>query len=87
MGSLITVRLSLEQEFLIVGFQGRSFSTPLDQMVYLYRLKGIDPDWRQTRQERVQYGSLPEGEYLFEVQAVDRMLNYSEPAVLHVKVD
>ncbi|NKB66343.1 MAG: SpoIIE family protein phosphatase [Candidatus Latescibacteria bacterium] len=82
-----TVRLTSDQDFLLIGLQGRSMATPPEQMLYRYRLQGVDSDWQQTRQERVQYGALPVGQYTFEVQAVDRMLNYSESAVLPIVVD
>ena len=56
-------------------------------MVYVFRLQGYDQDWRQTRENQVEYEDLPLGEYVFEVQAVDRDLNYSpEPVRVRVTV-
>jgi len=43
-------------------------------------------EWRQTREERVEYRGLPVGEYRFEVKAVDKDLNYSKPATVAVTV-
>jgi len=56
-------------------------------MVYLVRLEGYDEDWRSTRERRVEYTDLPTGEYVFQVKAVDRDLNYSEvPAEVRVTI-
>ncbi len=44
-------------------------------------------DWRNTREQRVEYQDLPRGDYTFEVEAVDRDLVYSEsPAVVALTV-
>ena len=67
-------------------FQGQSFTTRPEGMVYVYRLDGYDPDWQATREETVTYRALPRGSYTFQVQAVDRDLNYSEPAIVGVQV-
>ena len=67
-------------------FQGANMKTRLEAMVYRYRLKGHH-DWRNTRDERVEYEDLPRGEYTFEVEAVDRDLVYSEePATVKLTV-
>jgi DNA-binding NtrC family response regulator len=68
------------------GFQGRSFTTRPEGMVYVYRLDGYDADWQVTREEMVIYRALPQGHYTFQVQAVDRDLNDSAPAVIRVQV-
>ncbi|MBM3262653.1 MAG: hypothetical protein FJY97_04410 [candidate division Zixibacteria bacterium] len=47
-------------------------------MVYRYRLAGYETDWKTTHEHRVEYAELPLGDYRFEIQAVDRDLNYSE---------
>jgi len=71
----------------IFEFYGMSLKTRPDGMVYRYRLKGYDKDWRNTRQRRVEYQDLPVGDYTFEVVAVDRDLVYSEkPATVEVTV-
>jgi len=58
-------------------FRAMSFKTRPDQVVYLYRLQGYEDEWRQTRENRVEYADLPRGEYVFQVKAVDRDLDYS----------
>jgi len=58
-----------------------------DKRLYRYRLKGYDANWSQpTREERVDYPDLPAGKYTFQVQAIDRDLNYSDPADIPVEV-
>jgi two-component system response regulator HydG len=49
--------------------------------------KEIDSDWRRpTRATSFDYTFDKPGNYTFEVQAIDRDLNYSEPAVLNLTV-
>lgn len=49
------IQLPTTQEFVIFAFQGRSFTTRPEQMVYLYRLAGHHDQWRQTRADQVKY--------------------------------
>ncbi len=59
-------------------YKGMSFSTHPRDMLYVYRLKGYDPDWQPaTRKMRAYYRDLPPGDYTFQVRAIDRDLNYS----------
>ncbi|NKB68153.1 MAG: SpoIIE family protein phosphatase [Candidatus Latescibacteria bacterium] len=67
-------------------FRSQNFQTRLSQMAYSYRLQGYDADWQTTRETEAIYRDLPIGDYLFEVRAVDRDLNYSEPAAVRLKV-
>ena len=86
-GPLVEVSLPATQDRLAFAFLGTSFKTRPNQMVYQYRLEGYDDGWRQTRQRQVAYHDLPIGDYLFQVQAVDRDLNYAEePAQVRVTV-
>ena len=69
------------------AFHGMSFKTRPGGMVYRYRLKGYDEDWRNTRERLVEYQDLPMGDYTFEVLAVDRDMAYSEePATVILRV-
>ena len=77
---------SWAEEAIVVEFQGRSFTTSPTAMVYLYRLQGHDEAWRTTKSTRAEYENLPSGEYLFEVKAVDRDLNYSEPTQVLLRI-
>ncbi len=60
------LRLPHTQRHISVAFQGGSFLTSWEQLVYRYRLVGHQ-DWRQTRQRQVAYADLPVGAYTFEV--------------------
>lgn len=74
-------------ELVAFEFRGISLKTLPGQTVFCYRLVGLDDAWHHTRQNRVEYTDLPRGDYRFEVQAVDRDLNYSAlPATIDVIV-
>ena len=85
-GPVRELRLPSSQEFVTFEFQGRSMTTRPDGMVYVYRLQGYEDEWRPTRATEVEYTDLPRGDYVFQVKAVDRDLNYSEPATVTVEV-
>ncbi len=69
-------------------YKGLSFSTHPSDMLYVYRLKGYDPDWQPaTRKTWVYYRDLPPGDYTFQVRTVDRDLNYSEIAQVRLSVE
>jgi len=69
------------------AFHGMSFKTRPGGMVYRYRLKGYDEDWRNTRERLIEYQDLPMGDYTFEVLAVDRDMAYSpKPATVTLRV-
>ena len=85
-GPVSELSLPSSQQFATFQFQGRSMITSVDDMAYVYRLQGHDDQWRPTRATQVEYTDLPRGDYVFEVKAVDRDLNYSEPAHVAVKI-
>jgi serine phosphatase RsbU (regulator of sigma subunit) len=86
-GPVTQLQLSALQDYLLFEFQGASLATPPECMAYVYRLVGYEQDWRPCYVDRAEYADLPLGEYVFEVKAVDRDLNYSEkPATVKVKV-
>ncbi len=71
----------------VFEFKGLSFRTPPRQMLYTWRLEGFDEDWQPPRRLlKATYKDLPVGEYTFVVKAIDRDLNYSEPARLKLAV-
>ena len=81
------VALPSSQPLVQFAFQGRSLTTPPDRMVYVCRLEGYEEEWQTTRRTEVRYPDLPIGEYVFQVKAVDRDLNYSEPATIHLTIE
>ncbi|MBI2502733.1 MAG: SpoIIE family protein phosphatase [Candidatus Latescibacteria bacterium] len=85
-GSVPELRLPSSQELVAFEFVGASLTSSPGQMAYLYRLAGHDPDWRVTRESRVEYAGLPVGNYTFQAKAVDRDLNYSDPVSVRLVV-
>ena len=80
------IHTSVDQQ-VVFKYAGLSFSTPSSDMLYIYRLKGHDPDWQPaTRDRRAHYRDLPPGDYTFQVRAVDRDLNYSSIAQTKLSV-
>ena len=67
-----------------IEFDGASWSTR--PLVYRYRLKDRDTDWRTTRAHRAEYENLRPGTHTFEVQAVDQNLAYSPLASVTFKL-
>ena len=79
--------LSTTDQNVIFEYKGMSLSTHPRDMLYVYRLKGYDPDWQPaTREMRVHYRDLPQGDYTFQVRAIDRDLNYSEMAQVRLSI-
>ena len=81
------IRIPSSQKLVIFEFLGRSLTTRPERMAYVYRLEGYDADWRITRGRRAEYQELLLGEYAFQVRAVDRDLNYSEPVTVPVIIE
>ena len=79
-GPLEELRLSSAQDYLAFECRGSSFNTPSERLVYVHRLQGYDETWRWSKEAQIVYHDLPTGEYVFQVKAVDRDLNYSEEA-------
>ena len=85
-GAVEELSLPSTQGLIQLSFQGSSFTTSLERMVYVYRLQGYEEDWKPTRSAEVRYSDLPAGRYVFEVKAVDRDLNYSDPVALSLTI-
>ena len=78
---------STPDQQVVFEYKGVSFSTPSADMLYIYRLKGYDPEWQPaTRNRRAYYRDLPAGDYIFQVRAVDRDLNDSRIAQMRLSV-
>jgi ligand-binding sensor domain-containing protein/serine phosphatase RsbU (regulator of sigma subunit) len=85
-GGVSVVHLANTQDYLAFQVLGSSLNAPADRMVYAYRLVGLDSAWQWSADPRITYADVPLGDYDFEVKAVDRDLNYSEPATVQVVV-
>lgn len=60
--------LNFDQNYVEISYSGINFTAP-NQVVYEYRMKGVDPTWQRTKNRLVKYPSLPNGEYTFSVHA------------------
>ncbi|MFH1569707.1 MAG: two-component regulator propeller domain-containing protein, partial [Gemmatimonadota bacterium] len=85
-GPVSEISLPSTQDRLAFSYHGASFRSRPGQMAYAYRLTGHEAEWQVTREEQVAYRDLPLGDYVFEVKAVDRDLNYSDPVSVRVNV-
>ncbi|NKB68868.1 MAG: AAA domain-containing protein [Candidatus Latescibacteria bacterium] len=84
---LDSVEISNTTRQISFEYKGRSFGTTSRDHLYTCRLEGYEDNWQAaTRQRRVFYRDLPIGEYLFQVKAIDRDLNYSQPAQVRLQV-
>ena len=64
-----------------IEYNAIDFKTVPEKRQYRYRIKEIDRDWRRpTKATSFDYTFKKAGAYTFEVQAIDRDLNYSQPA-------
>jgi len=86
LGSPSHIDLTTTQNLLAFEVRGISLKTRSGGLRYRYRLAGYD-DWRTTSSGRIEYTDLPMGNFIFEVQAVDRDLGLTpEPARVQVTV-
>ncbi len=58
---------SHDQNFVQISFTGLSYDSP-NQILYEYRLKGLDQGWQTTRERTVRYPSLTPNQYEFQVR-------------------
>jgi hypothetical protein len=63
--------LSYKNNNLRIEFVGISFKSGGD-ILYRYRLKGLKDDWDSTRQNLLEYPSLPSGDYQLEIVAINK---------------
>ncbi|MFN1834370.1 two-component regulator propeller domain-containing protein [Balneola sp. MJW-20] len=69
--------LEYDQNYVEIEYSGINMTAP-DQVIYQYRMSGVDPDWQQTTNRIVKYPSVPSGEHLFEVRARNPEGDWSE---------
>ncbi len=51
-------------------------------ILYYYRLSGIDTSWKTTKENYLQYPTLPSGDYKLQLYAVNKFGVHSEPVVI-----
>jgi len=75
------------QQYLAIAFAANRLPSRAGQILYRYRLQGRDAQWLQTRETRVEYFDLEPGSYRFEVEAIDRDLNYAPRVAIDLVFD
>jgi len=84
------VSLPSSQEFISVKFKGAGFKTRAEHMKYAYRYRSANDaqmPWNVIENDFVELTDLSIGDFIFEVKAIDRDLNYSAiPATINVSV-
>ncbi|MCB0751978.1 MAG: hypothetical protein KDC52_10930, partial [Ignavibacteriae bacterium] len=73
--------LNYDQNYLKFIYTGINLSAP-DKILYKYRLSGVDHKWVESKNNNVQYTSLDDGNYTFEVQARNEWGYWSNPTSL-----
>lgn len=73
-------RNSIQFEFI-----GLAYRSP-DNVVYRYRMVGIDNQWQHTNQRSLHYSSLPAGQYTFQVQARNKSGAWSKIATFSFSI-
>ena len=86
-GPVTDLRVTSPPTLVFFEYQGSSLLTRPNQFAYVYRLLGRDDAWRTTCHRRVEYKDLPAGTYTFQVRAVDRDLDYSDPLAVRLSVE
>ena len=82
------VEVSTSTRQIVFEYKGMCFRTHPRDMLYACRLQGYEEEWRPaTGDMRVLYQDLLPGDYCFQVKAIDRDLNYSEPAEARLTVE
>jgi len=70
-----------------IEYSAIDFKTIPEKRQYRCRIEEIDSDWRKpTKEDSFDYVFDKPGTYTFQVQAIDRDLNYSEPASVDLQV-
>ena len=58
-----------------------------DDVTYMYRLTGLNDEWRNTRENYISYPILPSGKYQFEVMAMNKFGVASETVLIPFEIE
>lgn len=61
-------------------------SGSLDNIIYVYRMKGLEEVWNTTQNLQLQYPSLPPGKYVFEIKALNAQGGSSEVKSISIEI-
>lgn len=81
-----TLSLNYDQNYLKFYYTGINLSSP-DKMLFRYKLINVDKDWVENKNTSVQYTSLDDGKYTFEVKARNEWGYWSEPATFSFTIN
>ncbi|HEY4064275.1 MAG TPA: histidine kinase [Puia sp.] len=65
------LRLSWKESGIRLEFAGISYRS-VGNITYRYRLLGLDSGWKDTKETYLEYPTLPSGNYIFELQAINK---------------
>ncbi|MBT3341429.1 MAG: response regulator, partial [Gemmatimonadetes bacterium] len=86
-GTANKIHMPSSQQRVEFKFRASSFKTRPEALLFRYRLRPLEPEWRQTRLRSVSYEGLPRDTYTFEVEVIDRDLTRSQmPAQVTLEV-
>lgn len=71
-------RFDYNENYLKFDYVGVDLAAP-EKVTYRYRMSGVDKDWVETRRTFVQYSSLGDGDFVFELMARNDWGSWSEP--------
>ena len=77
--------LSYDQNRIEINFETVSFKNE-GNIVYLYKLEGLDDKWYSTTNRKVVYSSLPYGEYTFQLKIED-VLNQNNRKIIELPIN
>lgn len=69
-----------------IKFVGIAFSS-LGKLNYEYRMQGLEDNWKTTNSTVIEYSSLPPGEYVFQIRALNSNGIPSDTASIKVSID
>jgi ligand-binding sensor domain-containing protein len=73
------VSLSYSENSVTITFAGGDLRTLPENLLYLYKMEGVDEKWQVTTEKSVSYPNLNPGTYTFHVKARDEDFNYTDP--------
>ncbi len=80
------LQLKPHQNQITIGYSGLWYNNPAE-VLYKYRLKGYDPDWRVSRDHEAGYANLLPGPYTFELMsAVEGQWSENNMATIQIQI-
>ena len=79
------LRLQYTDNNIRFEFAGISYKS-VGNILYKYRLAGLDSNWKNTKETFLEYPSLPSGSYEFQLIAINKFGVRSQPVSIHFAV-